>query len=261
MCLVSIGWMWRENPKIAEYMHKGYKAWESGNFTEAQSDYERALDLKPNQTDALNMLGVIYEEMRLPEKAEEKYLTVIRIDKKYLSAYFNLGILYWNQGDTQKATEYFQKRIQLGSSIDPWTMKAAEALRSIQTSKLVRRQIEVNQTVDETMYRNYPRKHDAFVYRSLDEAEQQLKSQEALEETNLRNTHEAPMLTSGKEVSQPDSAEAQLVFAHGQELAQHQQYQEAIAAYDRALRMTPGDPQIIKAKVAAYLEWKQQSDN
>ncbi len=149
ICLTNIGWDWHKNPKTDDYMQKGYAAWQAGNLTEAMDDYEKALMLQPNQTDALNFLGVIYEEMGLPQKAEEKYLTAISVDFKFLPAYSNLGILYWNQGDTPKAIFYFRKRMEWGLSNDPWTMKAEKALENMHASTGMDRQNLIQQTIDQ----------------------------------------------------------------------------------------------------------------
>lgn len=135
VCLVNIGWVSHQNPRVDDYIQKGYTAWATGNLTEAMNDYESALMFKPDQTDALNFLGTIYEEMGLPTKAEKKYLTAISIDKKFLPAYFNLGMLYWNQGDLPKAVYYFQQRIQNGQADDLWTIKAQRALEKIRPSQ------------------------------------------------------------------------------------------------------------------------------
>ena len=144
-CFLNIGWNWHKNPKVDESIQKGYAAWQAGNLTEAMVDYEKALMLKPDHTDALNALGVLYEEVGLPKNAEEKYLTVISIDRKYLPAYFNLGILYWNQGNMKKASYYFQKRVEWGRLRDPWTIKARKALENIQKNENMGHQGTVDQ--------------------------------------------------------------------------------------------------------------------
>lgn len=149
LCMVSIGWMWKDNPKVQEQMQKGYQAWQAGNRTEAMSYYEAALALKPDEVDALNSLGVIYEEVGLLEKAEEKYLAAIKVDYKFLPAYSNLGVLYWNQGNTAKAIHYFQKRVDLGLPGDPWTIKAKKALDKMMATAAVNRQENINQAVDQ----------------------------------------------------------------------------------------------------------------
>ncbi|MBI3602684.1 MAG: tetratricopeptide repeat protein [Candidatus Omnitrophica bacterium] len=149
VCLMNIGWVWHKNPKVDDYMQKGYHAWQVGNLTEAMSNYKQALILQPAQTDALNFLGVIYEEMGLPQKAEEQYLAAISVDTKFLPAYSNLGILYWNQGDIDKSIFYFQKRVELGSAHDPWTVKAEKALENMHADKAVDRQSLIQQAIDQ----------------------------------------------------------------------------------------------------------------
>ena len=149
LCAVNIGWMWKDNPKVREDMDKGYQAWQAGNRTEAMKYYEDALSLKPDAIDALNSLGVIYEELGVPAKAEEKYLAAIKVNYKFLPAYSNLAVLYWNQGNTDKAIYYFQKRVELGNPQDPWTVKAKKALANIQNNQVAAKQADVNQTIDQ----------------------------------------------------------------------------------------------------------------
>jgi Flp pilus assembly protein TadD len=135
VCLLSIGWMWKENSKVQEYMEQGYKAWQAGNLTEAMNYYQEALELEPQHVSALNSLGVVYEGVGLPDKAEEKYLSALTLDDKFLPAYSNLAFLYWNQGNFEKAAHYFQKRVDLGNPRDIWTIKAQRALETIKKNR------------------------------------------------------------------------------------------------------------------------------
>lgn len=142
--------MWKENPQVQKFMRQGYEAWQAGNLTEAMDYYQNALELNPRQTDALNSLGVIYEQVGLPDKAEEKYLSAIKLNYKYLAAYSNLGFLYWNQGNLEKSAYYFKKRVELGNPKDPWTIKAQRALDAVKKSThVVDRDLDVNQTLDQ----------------------------------------------------------------------------------------------------------------
>ncbi len=162
--------MWHENPKVAQYTRQGYEAWQLGNLTEAMTAYENALMLKPKDTQALNFLGVIYEEMGLPDKAEEKYLTAIKIDRDFLPAYFNLGAFYWNQGNTQKALYYFQKRVQLGDPKDSWTIQAQKALSNIQNNQNAQ---QMNQDMAD---HDQDRIRQGLIYRTLARMERQEES-------------------------------------------------------------------------------------
>ena len=131
VCLVNMGWANQDNTEINEYLQKGYQAWQAGNFNEALNYYEDVLRIQPKQIDAINFIGVIYEEYGWKDKAEEKYQTAISLDRQYLPALSNLGYLYWNQGDLEKAAFYFQKRIQWGRPKDPWTIQTQKALKNI----------------------------------------------------------------------------------------------------------------------------------
>ncbi len=143
--------MWQESPEVGQYIEKGYEAREAGQLSDAMHYYEQALALKPNKVEAINSLGVIYEELGFPEKAEQKYLSVLKLDRDFLPVYFNLGSLYRNQGDIQKAKYYFQKRVKLGQSKDSWTIQAKEALQSIQVNEDVNRHLLINQTIGQVV--------------------------------------------------------------------------------------------------------------
>ena len=235
LCLISIAWAWK-NPKVDDYMRKGYDAWQAGNLTEAMNAYETVLTLKPRNTDALNYLGVLYEEAGMPQKAQEKYLTAIKLDRGYLPAYSNLAIMYWNQGDTEKSIYYFKKRIQYSKSHDPWTMKAQNSLMNIQTHRSVSRQMEIEQAM------NLDKQRLGLIDQTLDQIDQPPAQERHQETLDI-------------------FAEAQVIFSQGNEFAQQQRYQEAVEAYDRALKITPGDKQMIKARISAYMKLKQQSNN
>ncbi|MEI7998852.1 MAG: tetratricopeptide repeat protein [Candidatus Omnitrophota bacterium] len=156
VCLVNIGWLWQQNPKVSEFMQKGYSAWQNGDLSEAMNAYQSALALKPNQTDALNYLGVLYEESGMSQEAEKKYLTAIKVDWHFLPAYSNLGSLYWNQGNIQKAVYYFNKRIKLSKHNDPWVIKAQKTLDNIHNSQLLERQVLISRSVDQLSRQSTP---------------------------------------------------------------------------------------------------------
>jgi Flp pilus assembly protein TadD len=134
-CLVNVAATWSSDSKVQNLVKRGYQAWHAGNRAEAIAYYKNALELDPQQLDALNSLGVIYEEMGFTDKAEEKYLSVLKLNDDYMPAYSNLGYLYWNQGDIANAIHYFQKRAQYGGSRDPWAVKAKKALETIKKNQ------------------------------------------------------------------------------------------------------------------------------
>ncbi len=244
VCLLNIAWVSKPS-KDQELMRKGYQDWQSGDLTAAMHDYESVLALKPRNIDALNFLGVIYEELGLSQKAEEKYLTALKLNSNFLPVYLNLGLLYWNQGDIEKATYYLQKRIDKGNTKDPWTLKAKKALEAIQVKQ---KSDELKKSLDQTD----PQRQVPNPAR-LNEVDQALDSIK-LETNTIVAKPEEPAPNKEEEL-------AQAAFTQGQQLAVQQKYQEAIRAYDRALKFTPGVPSILKARMDAFSLWKQQAIN
>lgn len=57
--------------KFYNYTKQGYKCWEENNYNDAVFNYEQALKIMPNHTDALNMLACSYGELNNYEKAFE----------------------------------------------------------------------------------------------------------------------------------------------------------------------------------------------
>ena len=62
------------------------------------------------------------------EDAERSYLKAVSVDPYYLDTHANLGMLYERMGQKSKAIDHWMKRYQLGSSSDPWTIRAKERL-------------------------------------------------------------------------------------------------------------------------------------
>ena len=110
---------------------KGLQLQRLGNLDEAIVFYKRAALSDPAYPVVQNDLGVIYEIKGLPGAAEESYLKAIQIDPLYLSAYSNLALLYENKHRLDRAAVYWQKRVELSSTNDPWTRKAKERLEDI----------------------------------------------------------------------------------------------------------------------------------
>src|SRR3989338_8918025 len=116
-----------------EYHIKGYEAQQKGNYDEALSYYAKAAAIGTDKdTSAIfNDMGVIYEQLGLPSKAEESYLESLRINDHYLPAYANIASLYKREGDVEKAAYYFKKRVEWGEPTDIWTKKAKEELSEL----------------------------------------------------------------------------------------------------------------------------------
>lgn len=113
------------------YRAQGLEAQARGNLETAMIYYQKAIELDPAYVIAYNDLGIIYEANGQIDRSEESYLKAIKIDPNYLSSYSNLALLYENKRDLKNAYLYWQKRAELGTSDDPWTLKARSRCEDI----------------------------------------------------------------------------------------------------------------------------------
>lgn len=86
-----------------------------GNLQESAKAYQKCLEIYPEFTEARNNLGTIYQELNQLDKAEAEFQKVVA-DLTYQTrevAYFNLARLYLIQNRLDLAYENVQKAIQI----------------------------------------------------------------------------------------------------------------------------------------------------
>lgn len=89
-------------PRIAQaYNQEGEAQYETGDWASAQNSFQQALSLAPDYAKAQFNLGVIYEEFQEYDKAQNEYLKAVQ--GGYLPAYNNLARLYLRAGDSDQA--------------------------------------------------------------------------------------------------------------------------------------------------------------
>ena len=113
------------------YRNQGYAFHNAGDLDAALNLYQKAVEFDPLYALVYNDLGIIYEEKGFLARARESYLKAIQIDPNYLGAYANLALFYEGERDLEKAALYWQKRAELGSPDDPWTLKAKQRYQDI----------------------------------------------------------------------------------------------------------------------------------
>jgi len=113
------------------YREQAVEYQKAGNYQTALAYYQKAADLDPGYTVVYNDLGIIYEALDMPDRAEDSYKKAIKADPNYLSAYSNLALFYENKRDFPRAAGYWKKRVLLGIPDDPWTIKAQKRLDDI----------------------------------------------------------------------------------------------------------------------------------
>ena len=99
------------NLTINEIFSLAVKNHQEGKNDIALKLYNQVLKIDPNYADAHNNLGVIFQNQMNHEKAKECYEKAIAINPNYADAHNNLGIIYSDLGKNQKAKEYYDKAI------------------------------------------------------------------------------------------------------------------------------------------------------
>ncbi|HEX8949735.1 MAG TPA: tetratricopeptide repeat protein, partial [Dissulfurispiraceae bacterium] len=89
----------------------GLSSMDEGQMQTAFVQFQKALQLEPENKDALNSLGLIYLQWGELEKARDLFLKAIAVDHEFSDAYNNLGITYRELGRWQDAIGSFQKAL------------------------------------------------------------------------------------------------------------------------------------------------------
>ena len=98
---------------IEEVFSHAIKNHQEGKTDVAQDLYNQILKINPNHTGALNNLGAIFKELKDYQKAKKFYEKSIEINPNYADAHNNLGLTYVNLKDYQKARKCYEKAIEL----------------------------------------------------------------------------------------------------------------------------------------------------
>ena len=104
-----------KNLAIQEIFGRAVKNHQEGKTDIAQDLYNQILKINPNYSDAHNNLGLIFKDLKEHQKAKECFEKAISIDPSYVKAHYNLGIVFKELGEHQKAKDCYEKTIQIDS--------------------------------------------------------------------------------------------------------------------------------------------------
>lgn len=89
-------------PQIARlYSHWGRNNVQAGEFSSAQDNYQRSLQLNPNNAKTRYSLGAVYDNLQKTEQAEDQYRLAVKGDVP--QAYIRLSRLYILNGNASEA--------------------------------------------------------------------------------------------------------------------------------------------------------------
>lgn len=128
----------KENPSdIEALLNLAHLYQDSGNLLKSIDTYTQYLEQNPKNADARIDLGVSYYQMAFEDtlKRKEYFETAIntmqealKYSPEHVLGHFNLGIVNWQNGNSEKAAYWFNKCIALDSTSSV-AQKAAEILQ------------------------------------------------------------------------------------------------------------------------------------
>jgi len=84
------------------------------DYQEAAVAYQKILEQEPNNVEALNQVGIAYQQLHQDDLARRFYKRALKVDGKSLPALNNLGSLEHGAGRYGKAIKYYKKAIKTG---------------------------------------------------------------------------------------------------------------------------------------------------
>jgi tetratricopeptide (TPR) repeat protein len=93
--------------------YRGYAYSKLKKYDLAIADYEKAIELSPNNPAALSALGYLYRNVRnQPDKAEELYRRAVAVDPRFVEARRNLGAVLASRRKFAEAIEQWKEGLK-----------------------------------------------------------------------------------------------------------------------------------------------------
>jgi len=101
-----------EQQKEAEFHYKmGLSNLDEGKTQAAFVEFQKAMQLDPDNKDILNSLGLVYLQLEDLPSAEALFLRAVSIDHLFSEAYNNLGVTYMGREQWSKAIAAFKNAL------------------------------------------------------------------------------------------------------------------------------------------------------
>lgn len=137
------------NKELEQLNNEGVRYFLKGNFQEAKTNYQKALELSPGYATTLNNLGMLCLQEKDFEKAE-MYFKEANKEKNHPTYLLNLGHVYANQSLFNQAEECYAKSIELNPN-------SLMALKSIASLFQFQKRFTESVNLWENIIRNYSR--------------------------------------------------------------------------------------------------------
>lgn len=100
--------------------------------------YERLVQYSPNAPDAAGMLGISYYYLGETSKAVKFLEKAAVLNPHYFWFPYNLGVIYAEQGEMDKAAGAFQKALQIKPQLTLYFIQTSRILRYVEDPEYIR---------------------------------------------------------------------------------------------------------------------------
>jgi tetratricopeptide (TPR) repeat protein len=101
---------------------------QSLHWKDSYSLWSYTVPLQPDSPVARNNLGVYYKDHGQPQLAKQEYELAITYDNSFVPALWNLGMMYLNQGDYEKAFPLLKRMSEIKAPEQYMACRAVGAL-------------------------------------------------------------------------------------------------------------------------------------
>lgn len=105
----------RDSTNLNAQVQLGDLLYDTANWPEAIVHYKTVLRLDPKRVGTMVDLGVCYYNLSQPAPAESLWNQALAIDPNLGQAMFNLGLLSENDGNLEKALQYYHSAMRTGT--------------------------------------------------------------------------------------------------------------------------------------------------
>jgi tetratricopeptide (TPR) repeat protein len=110
----------QQKQRDAEFYHlQGMGYLDKGQYDQAISDFNTAIEINPKDALAYGLRGLAYREKGQYDQAISDYTTALEINPRDDGAYYNRGVAYYSKQEYNKSWDDIKKAQDLGYKIPP----------------------------------------------------------------------------------------------------------------------------------------------
>jgi len=95
------------------HYNRGREAFQEGRYAEARRELEQAQRMRPDDSDVLNLLGLVYFKTNAFPEAEVIYRRLLRENANVFILHSNLGLILFKQAKLDEAEQYLLRAVEL----------------------------------------------------------------------------------------------------------------------------------------------------